>query len=125
MTHTYKMPGPYAPLSHEELAEAAVAQSLKAKPLTQPQIARMARRKKLLDKLRDADIHALLALCRAFTGDDEDGDVFDRLTDAVIEKMSEDATYVKFEMLCLEVLELRKRLRRLGMDSNWEPTNDE
>lgn len=112
-------------MTDESTTEAVVRQSLKAKPLTQPQIARMARRKKLLDKLRDADIQALLALCKAFTGDDEDGDVFDRLTDEVLEKMSDDQTYVKFEMLCHEVLELRKRLRRLGMDSNWEPTNDE
>ena len=99
-----------------------VEKSLRTKHLTQPQIARMARRKKLLDKLRDADIEALLALCRAFTGDDEKSNVWDSLTEEVVDKMSRDETYEKVEMLCLEVLELRKRLRRLGMDSNWEPT---
>lgn len=103
-------------------ADEAIKRSLKAKPTTQRDIARWARRKKLLDKMRDADIEALLALCRAYQDSYKGAD--DALFDAVCDKMTEDRTYEQFEMLCLEVLELRKRLRRLGMDSNLEPPDD-
>lgn len=102
----------------ETKTEAVVQQSLKAKPRTQRDIAQWARRKKTLDKVRDAEIRALLELVRAFSGH---GDVMDQLFDEICSRMSEDAVYEKMEMLCLEVLELRKRLRRLGLDSNWEP----
>jgi hypothetical protein len=108
-----------------ETQETVVQKSLKAKPRTQRDVARWARRKKLLDKVRDADIEALLALVRAFRGDDAKTGEWDDLTDEVVDQMSSDSTYEKVEMLCLEVLELRKRLRRLGWDNNWQPVESQ
>lgn len=106
-------------MTTKEAADTMLDAGVRRKPRTQREVAAWARRKKLLDKLRDADIETLLATCRAFRGCDSNA--WDGLADELCERMSSDKTYEQIEMLCLEVLELRKRLRRMGMDSNWEP----
>lgn len=105
-------------MTAKEAAEAIIEKSMRSAHRTQRDIATWARRKKQLDKLRDAEIVALLQLCIAFRGH---ADVMDHVFDEICDRMSEDRVYEQMEMLCYEVLELRKRLRRLGMDSNWEP----
>jgi hypothetical protein len=106
----------------EKVTDAVLDAALSKEHQPLRKVARWARRKKLLDKVRDAEIEALRALCHAFHQDD--GEPYDELTDAVVDRMSENSTYEKMEMLCIEVLELRKRLRRLGWDNNWEPAEE-
>jgi hypothetical protein len=97
----------------DEIVEAVLNAAGKTPHRTYRDIAAWARRRRYLAKIDDANVEQLLTVIRAvMNGDGQDDDYTVRLME---EFFCEDS-YEKVESLCVEVLELRKRMRKLGWD---------